>query len=121
MEDVKQKFPPVDIQENDETSILNFYKKAIKLRNEYPEISHGIIESLHISDNEDISAIRKTYNGKTVTLVYNLSETDTIKLELASTNLKDADIEDSLSVFDEEIILENNILEVPPYSVTVLR
>ncbi|MCR4741133.1 MAG: alpha-amylase, partial [Lachnospiraceae bacterium] len=41
MEKVEMKFEPVNVQEKDPSSILNYYKKAIALRNRYPVIPHG--------------------------------------------------------------------------------
>jgi len=34
---VEQKFAPVDEQMEDENSIYNYYKKAVRIRNTYPE------------------------------------------------------------------------------------
>ncbi len=74
-DDVTQKHSPVDKQLSDPLSILNYYKRALRIRNENPEIARGVTETLTTS-NENVSAVRKTWNDSSVEIYYNLTDTE---------------------------------------------
>jgi hypothetical protein len=61
MERVEHNFPSLESQINDPLSIYNYYKRAVRLRNENPEIARGIISYMTEITDIDICAISKTY------------------------------------------------------------
>ena len=62
----------VEEQLADEDSLLNFYKKAIALRNQNPEIARGTLTAVDLGKNET-SAYITEYNGSKVMVIFNLS------------------------------------------------
>ena len=62
----------VEEQQEDENSLLNFYKKAIALRNQNPEIARGTLKAVDLGKTET-SAYITEYNGSKVMVIFNLS------------------------------------------------
>ncbi|KAG8685010.1 hypothetical protein FRC09_015013 [Ceratobasidium sp. 395] len=59
-------------QENDESSILSFWKKMIQLRKDYPVMIHGDFTLLSEKD-EQIFAYTREYEDTTALIVMNFS------------------------------------------------
>ena len=80
-------FESVAGQQSDEASILNYYKKAMKLRNLYPEIARGRVEVLNglagVTAGDQVSVTKRTWNGSSVIVVMNLNsqEDETVMLD----------------------------------------
>lgn len=71
------KYPSVKEQQEDDNSIYAYYKQALKLRNCFPQIARGTIEVLELdNDAMEVCAIKKTYNGESITIVINLSRVE---------------------------------------------
>jgi len=68
----------VSVQEKDQSSILNVYKKLISLRNNEPVLQYGRYSKLELS-GECISFTRN-YDGKNITVVANFGKSIAIKL-----------------------------------------
>ena len=62
-------------EEGDEDSVLNFYKKLIALRKEYPAIHDGKIEFIFESQ-EKVLAYKRTYEDQEITVINNMSESE---------------------------------------------
>jgi len=78
---VKYSFPSVKEQEKDKSSILNYYKAAMQLRSEIPEIARGTVEVLE-SPIDSVAVLKKTYEGNSVYIVINFSsETQELTLD----------------------------------------
>jgi alpha-amylase len=75
-EGITSAFEAVDKQLKDKNSILNYYKRALRLRNENPEIARGVIELVDSLCDGNQAAITKSYNGSTIGIVYNTSDDD---------------------------------------------
>ena len=63
----------VSREECDEDSILNFYKKLIALRKEYPAIQDGTIEFI-FEEQDKVLAYKRIYEDQEITVINNLSE-----------------------------------------------
>ena len=113
-------FEAVDEQLKDKNSILNYYKRAIRLRNENPEIARGVIESVDSLCDGNQAAITKTYNGSTIGIIYNTSD-DEINVNIAGTVISDMAIRGYLTLNNEEITLKNGILTMPAQSICILK
>jgi glycosidase len=55
-------------------SLLNHYKRLIRLRNANPEIPRGIIESLNFSQYTTLGGFISSYNGSKVAVFHNTGE-----------------------------------------------
>lgn len=112
------KYPSVQEQQEDPDSILNYYKKAMRMRNRNPEIARGVIEKMESNDG-DVGVMRKTYNGDSIVIMINLSNYESKTVDISNYGTK-------LSIRDELCIsgscsLKNNKLTLPPYSIVVLK
>jgi glycosidase len=113
-------FAAADVQLTDSTSILNYYKRAIRLRNENPEIARGEIEIIDDLTLDNQAAITKTYNGSTIAIVYNTSD-DEIQVSLSGSELSTMQIRGYLTLNNEVITLENETLTMPGQSICILK
>ena len=64
-------------EEADEDSILNYYRKLVKLRKEYQVISEGAIRFLD-TGNEKVFAYERTLGNELLTVICNFSSTDEV-------------------------------------------
>ncbi|MCD7954836.1 MAG: alpha amylase [Lachnospiraceae bacterium] len=119
-EGIASSFAAVDEQLADETSILNYYKRAIALRNENPEIARGTIEKVEEFCDGNQGAILKTWEDSTIAILYNTSD-DELEVDLSGTTLSGMAISGYLTLNDEEIILTDDVAMMPAQSILVLR
>jgi oligo-1,6-glucosidase len=62
----------VEVQDNDPNSVLNYFRKMVKMRKQLPELIYGKYELLDES-NEKIYAYTRTWNAKKVLVLLNFS------------------------------------------------
>ena len=112
-------FASVEEQLQDADSILNYYRRAIRIRNENPEIARGTAINIPLSDSHTCASQRE-YNGKKIVLVYNLSdESRTVSDEALQLPARHIRGYLTASVYDE-VTLENGVLTMPAYSMVVM-
>lgn len=119
-EGITSSFESVEKQLEDENSILNYYKRALRLRNENPEIARGeiaLIESLCV---EHQAAILKTWEDSTIGIVYNTSDEE-LQVDLTGTELETMGMRGYLTLNGEEIALKDNVLTMPGQSICILK
>lgn len=118
--DIVSAFAGVEQQLQDPYSILNYYKRAVRLRNENPEIARGEIQIVEELTEGNQAAITKTYEDSTIGIVYNTSD-ETISAALSDTALSGMAIRGYLTLNGEEITLDSDVLSMPAKSVCVLK
>lgn len=131
---VEQNFPPVSEQLEDQESILNYYKRALLLRNQNPEIARGHIVNVDKVTNGTVAAIVKEYNGSAIGIVYNSSAKDEavlnskeihfIKNQLEKSTEETAnnfEIVGFLTVDNSEPVLSEETLTLPARSITYVK
>ena len=131
---IAQNFAGVAEQLTDEGSILNYYRRALLIRNQNPEIARGTISIVSKATEGNAAAMVKTFNGSSIAILYNNSATDahtfdskavyTIKNELESavgTTSKGVEIVGFLTVDNSEIKLEGEELTLPARSIVYLK
>jgi alpha-glucosidase len=107
----------VKAQENDENSILNFYKKMIQLKKKEDVFTYGIYDLL-LEKDKQIYAYTRTGEDQSMIVITNLSTQDAIchlgELEVCSSNLL-------LNNYD--VISHENVskLTLKPYEARVYR
>lgn len=126
MDDVKMKYGSLEEQRDNPMSVYNYFKQAIRLRNRYPEIARGEVENLTDISNENIAAMRKSYEGSELLLLFNISQeeqkVDISAVELSGKSLKDSGSIGGMLLTDSEAVsMENGIVTMPAYSVTILK
>ena len=114
-------YPTVQEQLDDANSIVNYYKRALLVRNQNPEIARGTIKQIKLDKSNEMLVISKTYNGKTIGIVFNFS------------NIKNLVIKCNTYGFNEvvgQIVANSNhyvgeqrdgSIIIPPYSIVILR
>lgn len=117
---VKQVFKPVDEQMEDPLSLYNYYKKAIRIRNENPEIARGRLSVVEDLCSKDISAIKKVYEGSEIIILYNISP-DAANVSLKDAGLTGLSIRGYLTVDGNEVTIEDDLVSMPMYSIVILK
>lgn len=126
------KFHGVAQQEKDEYSILNFYKRAFKIRNQNPELARGIITKTVKFDDEAVAAYITEYNGTKLLVVHNTSERDAKQLTITDEILKNAKLRGDLTAqrpkqdtegndIVEHVMFNNGVLNLPPQSSAIFK
>ena len=121
MEPQENHFASVEEQMKDSSSIYHFYKDTILLRNQNPEIARGTVARLEDITDGDVAAVSKTYDGSTIYLIYNLSDSEEKQIELPAARYGYSEIAGYLSVDGSEVTLKGDTVTMPPYSVVILR
>lgn len=118
--DIVSAFAGVEQQLQDPYSILNYYKRAVRLRNENPEIARGQIQIVEELTEGNQAAITKTYEDSTIGIVYNTSD-ETVSAALSDTVLSGMAIRGYLTLNGEVITLDSDVLSMPAKSVCILK
>lgn len=100
-------------------SILNYYRHAIRIRNCYPEISHGVIEVVEKLPLE-IAGVKKTYEEESCYVLMNISETQ-VSISLKEAELTDLNMEQVLTVSKEQPEVNQSTLTIPAYGIVILK
>lgn len=117
---VVQKLPPLDEQQKDPLSILNYYKRALRIRNENPEIARGEFNAVDALTTESVCAFKKVYQGSEIVIVYNMNK-EAATVDLNSADLGSLGIRGYLTVDGSEVTLAEGKLNMPQYSIVVLK
>lgn len=117
---IESSLPSWEEQLSDETSLLNYYKRALRLRNENPEIARGVMAQVESLCDGKQAAITKTYEGSTIGIIYNLDE-ESVSISLAGTELSGMEIRGYLTLNGEEIILSDDALTMPARSICIVK
>jgi len=120
MDKVEHSFGSVESQINDPLSIYNYYKRAIRLRNENPEIARGVITYMTDVTDEDICAVARSYNDSTIYMLYNISDEEK-EIAVSKELYPYEGIRGYLSANGEEVTLTGEIVTMPPYSIVILK
>lgn len=111
------KYPSVAEQQADSESILNYYKAAMRLRNRHPELARGTVASLD-PPNDYVGAFKKTYDGKSIVVLVNLSEQENYTVDFSAYG--DVKVVDILDVSGKSKA-SGKKLNMQPYSIAILR
>ena len=117
--ELPEEYPLGSLEEqvNDDSSIYNYYRQAIAIRNALPVIARGRVTAEIALNVGCISAQRKTWGDEECIILMNISP------EAGSADLSayaDWTVAATLSADGGEIALEGSALNLPPYGVAVL-
>lgn len=118
---VVMRFDSVEDQLKDDTSILSYVKKAMKLRNIFPEIARGTIEKVEAVTDDDICAISKTYEGSKIIILANTNKTETKAVEISRADNGYECIHGILTVGEEQPYQVEDTIVLPPNAIVVLK
>lgn len=118
--DIEFHFDGVKEQLKDKDSLLNYYKRAIALRNENPEMARGIITKVDDLCDGSQAALTKTYKDSTIGIVYNTSEEE-ITVDITGSELENMKVKGSLTLDGSKIDLKKGTLTMPARSICILK
>ena len=117
---IESNFSGVEEQLQDDTSILKYYQRAIRIRNENPEIARGKIQVVDELTKDHIAVITKEYEGKQIAICYNTGEESKI-LNLIDSPISEMTLRGYLTVDQKIPELQENELEIPGKSIVFLK
>ena len=121
VDDTSYYYPSVAEQYEDASSILNYYKEAMELRNRFPAIARGTVTYYPDGQSNYICVITKEYNGEKLTIVFNMDtfeQTVTLDKEM----LGFTDLVGELYAIDGKFTFdENGALIMPPQSIAIFK
>lgn len=106
-------------QEKDEDSLLQYYKKAIRIKNENPEIQRGLLTSIDFG-NEAVCAYSLEYENSKVYVIHNLSEVQ-VEIKLKDEEYSKIKIKGELTASGGELVLKQGSLTMPSMSTAILK
>ena len=119
----KQISTNVATQLSDSNSMLNHYKKLIKIRNKYPAIARGDYKSVTVSGAKNVGGFIVDYNDKKLVILHNNSSTDEVTIDLSSCTDLNGFLPTSLaeSVGCGSAKLNGNTIVISPQTSVVLQ
>lgn len=109
-------------QQKDSDSLLNFYKRIIKVKLQNPEISRGRITDIQDFGDDSVGAFFTEYNGEKLLIVHNFDSEEAKTLEITDDMIKDAVIAaDLVTNKNEKAELKDGKLSLPVRSSVVIR
>ncbi len=117
---IEQDIDGVDKQLKDEGSLLNYYKKALRIRNENPEIARGRLSIVESLTKDDQAAIIRTWNDKKIAVIYNTDDVS-FEMDLAGTELENFKVVASLTLDGSEVTLNGTKITLPARSIIYLK
>lgn len=107
----------------DKDSLLNYYRRIIKIKNQNPELARGKISSTQGFDDNNVSGFYTEYNGTTLLTIHNFNgkteKTITITDEMMKNPTVRADLVAESS--DKHITIKDGKLTIPPHSTVILK
>ncbi|MCH5296189.1 MAG: alpha amylase [Ruminococcus sp.] len=125
--DIEQSAPEdggVEQQLANDDSLLKFYQRIIKVKNQNPEIARGKITDTVDFDDSNIGAYYVEYEGSKLLIIHNFNKTDSKELTITSDMLEKAEVRADLvtSSTDEHIVLNSDgTLTLPAISTVILK
>ena len=104
-------------QVNDDTSLYNYYRQAIAIRNAIPALTHGRTTCETALNLNCISAYRRTWNEEMCIVLMNINpEADQVDLSAYA----DWTVAATLSADGNEIVQNGTTLDMPAFGIAVL-
>ena len=117
---VKQTFSAVDEQIKEPLSLYQYYKRAIRIRNENPEIARGKVAVIDTLDQDHISGVKKEWNNSEILIIYNTG-TEEAQVNMEAAGIDGYGIRGYLTVDGSEVMLESSMLKMPSKSIVILK
>ena len=117
---IKSSFEALDKQIKDGNSLLNYYRHAIRLRNENPEIARGEIKKIESLCTDTYGVMTKTYEGSTIAIAIN-NTSEAVQITLTASEIEAMGIRGYLTMNGEEITLKDGVLTMPARSICILK
>lgn len=110
-------FGSLEEQQDDDSSIYNYYRQLIAIRKALPVISHGTVTAETALNVGCVSAQRKTWNDESCIILMNI---DPAAAQVDLSGYADWTLAAALSADGDPITMEGTTLNMPAYGVAVL-
>ena len=104
-------------QMGDDSSLYNYYRQVIAIRNSLPQIARGIPTAETALNNGCVSAYRKTWNDESCIILMNIDSEDA---EVDLSAYADWTLAANLSANGDKIKLKGETLKLPAWGVAIL-
>ena len=111
-------------QQDDGNSIYWYVKEALRLRNAYPEISHGTAEFLENLSDDAVCVLRKNWQDSSVIVVFNCTKDErTVDLSQISADSESGDLKlaGELLTGTRAASWQDGTLTLPAYGAAILK
>lgn len=117
---IQSAFEAVDEQLKDGHSLLNYYRRALRLRNENPEIARGTIAKVDALCEGFVAVITKTWEDSTIAILYNNGDEEAT-VDITGSEVSEMKLRGYLTLNGEEIMMENGVVKMPKKSICILK
>ncbi len=107
---------PMEVQEKDESSMLNYYKSLINLRNHSSALTYGELTPIDMSANTSICAFSRSDDKESLLVIHNLAGEKQV-LNIPS-NLSDFN---NIYFASKKAKATAAQVEIPEYSTVILK
>lgn len=104
-------------QKNDDSSIYNYYRQAIAIRNAIPQIARGVPKAETALNVGCVSACRKEWNDQSCIILMNI-DANAAAVDLSAYG--DWTLAAALSADGNDITMDGTMLNLPAWGVAVL-
>lgn len=110
-------------QLEDKDSLLNYYRRIIKIKNQNPELARGTMTGLQSFGSTNIGAFYTEYEGSKLLVIHNFSSSDEQTLEITDDMIKNAVVRADLVAesSDKHVELKDGKLTLPAHSTVILK
>lgn len=110
-------------QLGDKNSLLNFYRRVIKVKLENPEIARGEITGVEkFDDHTEIGAFYTEYNDSKLMIIHNFSFDTAITLDITDEMIsKPGIVAELIGVDGEKVSFSDGKLTIPHHSTVILK
>ena len=107
----------------DEDSLLNHYRRIIKIKNQNPEIARGTITGQVNFDNKAVGAFKTEYNGSTLIIAHNFNKTTDVTITITDEMMKNPTVRADLLTdgSDTHLEVKDGKVVLPPHSTVILK
>jgi glycosidase len=119
-DNVEQRFQPLDEQLKEPLSIVNYYKRALRIRNENPEIARGRMSLIEELTDENVCAMKKVYEGSELIIICNIGK-EAASVDLTAAGYGSLQIRGYLTVDRSKVTLTDGNLSLPYDSIAILK
>ena len=109
----------VEQQQKDKNSILNYYKRVIKIKGQNPEIARGYISENCDFEDTNLCGYYIKYKDSKILIIHNLSSESEKEISLD----KNLSLRGDLVASDnnKKVSFKNGVLKMPPQSTVILK
>ena len=107
----------------DKDSLLNYYRRIIKIKNQNPELARGTITGMQSFDDKNVGAFYTEYEGSKLLVIHNFSAKESKSLEITDDMIKNAVVRADLVAesSDKHVELKDGKLTLPAQSTVILK